>query len=103
MTAMMVRVLNRPIKPIQLRFHKLFGCQFECIVPPSAPVEGLVTDADSGKPIPGVRIFNEVNHPGAYLSTTTDARGHYRIEGLETGSFYEVTIRVSDLPYFGKT
>ncbi len=56
--ATMVTVLTRPIKPVDLRFRKLFGSQFECVTPPSVPVEGFVIDEDSGKPIPGCRFVN---------------------------------------------
>ncbi len=104
MTTSIAWVLTRPIKPIQLRFHNLVGSQFERVISPSVPVEGFVTDADTGKPIPGARILqfsvNGVSGPWSYLSTTTDSRGHYRLEGLETESSNEVSVRVSDLPYF---
>jgi hypothetical protein len=104
LTATIAHVLTRSIKPIQLRFHDVFGSQFERAIPPSVPVEGLITDEETGKPIPGARILqfsvNNINGLWAYLSATTDAHGHYRIEGLDTGSINEFTILISDLPYF---
>jgi beta-lactamase regulating signal transducer with metallopeptidase domain len=107
MTTAIAWVLTRPIKPIELRFGKLLGSPFERVIPPSAPVEGLVTDADTGKPIPGARVrqfsVNNVQGPWAYLSATTDARGHYRIEGVETESFNDVSVSVPDSPYFSRS
>jgi hypothetical protein len=41
-------------------------------------VEGTVTDADTGLPLPGVDV-------GVGAGTTTDAAGHYRVEGLGLG------------------
>jgi beta-lactamase regulating signal transducer with metallopeptidase domain len=103
-TATIAWVLTRPIKPIPLRFHEIFGSQFERVIPPSVPVEGFVTDEQTGKPISGVRILqfavNNINGLWAYLSATTDARGHYRIEGLDTGATNEFSILISNLPYF---
>ena len=105
-TTILAYVLTRPMKPIQFKYFEIFGSQFERIVPPSVPVEGLVTDEETGKPIPRVRIFptavsrdTVVQDFGAYVSATTDERGHYRLEGLETVTTNEVGVSVADLPY----
>ncbi len=47
--------------------------------------------------------MNNVQGLWACLSATSDSRGHYRIEGLDTGSFNDLAVSVSDLPYFART
>jgi beta-lactamase regulating signal transducer with metallopeptidase domain len=105
-TTILAYVLTRPMKPIQFKYFEIFGSQFERIVPPSVPVEGFVTDEETGKPIPRAQIFptavwrdTVVQGFGAYVSAVTDARGHYRLEGLETVTTNEVGASVLDLPY----
>jgi beta-lactamase regulating signal transducer with metallopeptidase domain len=105
-TTILAYVLTRPMKPIQFKYFEIFGSQFERIVPPSVPVEGFVTDEETGKPIPRAQIFptavwrdTVVQGFGAYVSAVTDARGHYRLEGLETVTTNEVAVSVLDLPY----
>lgn len=105
-TTILAYVLTRPMKPIQFKYFEIFGSQFERIVPPSVPIEGFVTDEETGKPIPRARIFptavwrdTVVQDFGAYVSATTDERGHYRLEGLETVTTNVVGVSVPDLPY----
>ncbi len=85
LTATIAHVLTRPIKPIQLRFHDVFGSQFERAIPPSVPVEGFVTDEETGKPIPGrgsfsspsitSTAFGPICRPRRMLTDTIGSRG----------------------------
>src|SRR5262249_6418421 len=49
-------------------------------------IHGVVTDADSGKPLPGVRVgrFNQ--------SAKTDAEGRYQIHGVHKAESYTIEI-----------
>ncbi len=49
-------------------------------------VAGVVTDA-SGKPIPGVTVFNQGDAP-ARLATSTDSAGHFQLSGLYDGPVF---------------
>jgi beta-lactamase regulating signal transducer with metallopeptidase domain len=103
-------VLTRPIKPLSFRYREISGSQFERVVAPSVPVEGVVADEETGKPIPGAVILHTAvsqgngilgDDPsiGLLLSRTTDARGHYRLEGLGTSVTNYFQIMVPALPY----
>jgi RNA polymerase sigma factor (sigma-70 family) len=48
------------------------------------PIHGVVTDADSGKPVPGVRVRC------ANQLAKTDAQGRYRIHGVARGKSYTI-------------
>jgi hypothetical protein len=107
-TANRARIVTRPIKSIPFQWHEISGSQFQIVAQPSVPVEGLVTDIDSGKPIPGALILPQsvarergpVEGLGAPVSAATDSQGHYRLEGLETNNFNYLSVVVPDLPYF---
>lgn len=51
------------------------------IPPPVASLYGVVTDADTGVPISGVKVTIDG------LSTYTNASGEYGFEGLEPGAY----------------
>lgn len=73
------------------------GRDFTYAVGPSVPVEGVVTDYDTGDPVAGVlvhvdRLFKEgsVNHEQLLLDThhmraVTDRQGRFRITGMPPG------------------
>ncbi len=109
-TTIEASILTRPIKSIPFKHREISGSQFERVAPPSVPVEGVVADEETGKPVPGARIIPTAVERGngllantlrlaALLSRTSDAQGHYRLEGLETGTTNYYKIVVPDLPY----
>ena len=62
---------------------------------PTQPIEGIIRDKDTGRPIAGVKlrgmVFEENSHvlaPG--VEATTDARGHYRLAGLPRAPAYRL-------------
>jgi RNA polymerase sigma factor (sigma-70 family) len=87
------RVLTRPIPAIHepaiknvpgsrgVTYH---GSVFDHAAAPTRPIEGVVRDKDTGKPLAGVTIQNETFGPGKgiQLSAVTDQDGRYRITGL---------------------
>ncbi|QDT73300.1 M56 family metallopeptidase [Lacipirellula limnantheis] len=89
------------------------GRDFTYAVGPSVPVEGIVTDYDTGKPVAGVlvyveRLFKEgsVNPERLRLDThhmraVTDEQGRFRITGMPPGEGHVVEfIPPRSEPYF---
>jgi beta-lactamase regulating signal transducer with metallopeptidase domain/protocatechuate 3,4-dioxygenase beta subunit len=71
----------------------VYPCDFTRVAGPSVPVEGHVTDARSQRPLSGIGV-NAARIPSSpftddvaarLITATTDARGHYRLEGLPLG------------------
>jgi hypothetical protein len=66
------------------------GARFDHVAAPSAPVVGVVKDADSGKPIAGA-VVESYELAGSNMSgstrlrTVTDAEGRYRLAGMPRG------------------
>jgi hypothetical protein len=61
-----------------------------------ASIAGRVTEADSGKPAPGVEILSQGDL--APNSVRTDANGEYKLAGLTPGT-YRITLNLRDTPY----
>lgn len=94
--------------------HRVYASEFRYAAAPTSVVEGVVRDLDSGRPLAGVvvradasdrRSFPKLGHPwfdwtGAFMRTTTNADGRYRLSGLPAQD--PVTLRADpndDLPY----
>jgi RNA polymerase sigma factor (sigma-70 family) len=66
----------------------IYAASFEHVVGPTRPIEGFVTDRDSGKPLAGVMVCGEwtaANPIAGSIQVITDAQGHYRLVGLPRG------------------
>jgi beta-lactamase regulating signal transducer with metallopeptidase domain len=71
-------------------WHKQWGIKpvaprFSHVLEPARPVEGVVTDRDTGRPIAGVAIEMAVSRAPEWrfrFRTTTDAQGRYRVVGV---------------------
>jgi RNA polymerase sigma factor (sigma-70 family) len=116
-----VCVLTRSGKPIEVVSHKgnreygegdtsttYYGADFRFVAAPCQPVVGIVRDADTKKPIPGVtvRSHSQLIGPSSYRSvdpavrTTADADGRYRLLGLPAGKGYSIAVMPGkDQPY----
>jgi RNA polymerase sigma factor (sigma-70 family) len=69
--------------------------RFDYAAEPTQPIEGVVRDKDTGRPIAGAKlrgmVFEEhslVRAPG--IEATTDAQGHYRLTGLPKAPAYRL-------------
>ena len=89
-------LLTRPIQPIRKQSMEISGSQFERALSPGVTIEGDITDEETGKPIPGVRLRSI----SSYGMRTTDARGHYRFEGIDPAYGLNCNVRVPGQPYF---
>src|SRR5262249_57580742 len=72
-----------------------YGARFDHVAAPARPVVGTVRDKDTGAPIPGVHITGMPNIPNSMIPTpgveaTTDAQGHYQVDGLTTSGGVKV-------------
>jgi RNA polymerase sigma factor (sigma-70 family) len=74
----------------------VFGCKSDIVVGPCIPVEGVVTDLDTGKPIAGATVFNKLDVPLGWVpqrvETTTDGQGRYRLDGRPNRTGQRVTV-----------
>jgi beta-lactamase regulating signal transducer with metallopeptidase domain/protocatechuate 3,4-dioxygenase beta subunit len=88
-------VIKVPLDDRNRKFGEetFYPSDFTRVAGPSVPVEGQVTDARSQRPLAGIGV-NAARVPSSpffdslaarLVSATTDARGHYRLEGLPLG------------------
>ena len=78
-----------------LSYHPTFDSPTpEIVLEAEKPIRGTVTDADSGKPLAGIRLRLtqgwRLRLPE--LSATTDANGHYEIHGAKKAASYELRV-----------
>ena len=80
----------QPEPPAPLR---VFGSTFRFAVEPSRPIEGVVRDRATGRPLAGVRVTSprisdkSLDRSGG-VGSTTDAQGRFALDGLPKGPSY---------------
>jgi len=82
----------------------IYGAGFEHVAGPTRPIEGVVRDQDTGKPLAGVMVGGERALGNPYLSvqSITDSQGKYRLVGLPRGKEgYVLAVPPCDFPVFG--
>ncbi len=82
----------------------VYGVQFEHVAAPTRPIEGVVRDADTGRPLGGIMVHGDQNLGGfyEYVECISDAQGRYRLVGLPRGQEGSiVAIPPCDFPYYG--
>ncbi len=83
--------------------------RFEYAAAPGKPIEGVVVDRDSGRPLAGIAlraaVFDESSLiPADGVQATTDAQGHYRLDGLPPAPAYRIFAEpAAGMPYPGAT
>ena len=90
-----IRTADRGRGEPSLTFH---AGRFEHVAGPSRPVEGVVTDQDTGAPLPGLKVegmvFDEdssIAAPG--VGATTGPDGGYRLLGLGQSTRYRLFLK----------
>jgi protocatechuate 3,4-dioxygenase beta subunit len=77
----------------------VYGAKFDYTIEPGRVIEGTVRDADTHEPMAGVTVA-----PSQWTKlaqSVTDAKGHYRIEGLRRKGVFKITaIPRDDQCYF---
>ncbi len=85
-----------------------YGATCTITVEPTRPIEGFVRDAETKQPIPGAivtaaALSGSTLHIEGFISTETDAQGHYRLIGLpkEGAAGHKLAVYAPlDRPYF---
>ena len=84
----------------------IYGATFVHVAGPTRPIEGVVRDVDSGRPLAGIMVRGEhrlESDSGVYVHAVTDAQGHYRLIGLPQGQEGHVlAVPPCDFPYYGR-
>ncbi len=67
----------------------IYGATFEHVAAPTRPIEGVVLDLDTGKPLAGILVHSDrtmTNRGGEWrVQAITNDQGHYRLVGLPRG------------------
>jgi hypothetical protein len=91
-----VRVPQHPNAFSLFADQPIHGCKSDIAVGAGTPVEGVVKDLDTGKPIVGATVYNALNLPFGMgrqmIETTTDGQGRYRLSGRPTQTPNRVTV-----------
>ncbi|MBO0698637.1 MAG: carboxypeptidase regulatory-like domain-containing protein, partial [Zavarzinella sp.] len=91
-----VRVPQHPNTFSLFADQPVYGAKSDIAVAPCTPVEGVVKDLDTGKPIAGATVFNLLNSPYGMprerVETKTDGQGRYRLDGRPNRTGYRVTV-----------
>jgi RNA polymerase sigma factor (sigma-70 family) len=114
-----IMAMTRPVETIRLALkqpritYTYYGARFDFVPVPTRPIEGVVRDKETGKPLAGVTIQGQLlaDDDGLYrvdvVRTTTDQKGRYRLVGLPKGEGNIILARPcgsmakpGDLPYF---
>jgi protocatechuate 3,4-dioxygenase beta subunit len=109
-----LQVVTRDIEPISarplgwlgIRSGTYYGREFEYVADPTQPIDGTVTDLDTGEPLVDVEVRLSRFAGGGgrqenFLTTRTDARGRYRLIGVPPGGGHRIEVMPDiDVPYF---
>jgi RNA polymerase sigma factor (sigma-70 family) len=91
-----------PVDKPETTRRPFYRVPFDHVMTPEQPLEGRVTDKETGKPIPGVRVSTWT--PGFELfQVLTDKDGRYRVGGLPPGSHGFDFEPGPDTPYHRRT
>lgn len=101
-----ISLISREMQPINAsifigsRTRVTYGAKFTYSAEPSQPIEGTVTDVDTGEPIPDVTIETD-HYDAGHVSSVTDENGRYRLDGLPKKQRHALRITPpSDVAYF---
>ena len=78
--------------------QRSYGARFDLVAAPARAGVGTVRDADTGRPLAGVRLV--ATRPGLRREVVTDERGQFRLDGLVKGPNRIRVVPPPDLPYF---
>jgi RNA polymerase sigma factor (sigma-70 family) len=86
--------VHQGLAPSQVVFH---ARRFDYAAAPGKPIEGVVRDKDTGRPLAGISLQAAVYDEHSVIPTpgveaTTDALGHYRLAGLPRAPAYRLFV-----------
>jgi RNA polymerase sigma factor (sigma-70 family) len=82
----------------------IYGATFEHAAGPTRPIEGIVRDMDTKRPLAGIMVHGErsLGNPIRYVQAITDAQGHYRLVGSPRGrEGYVLAVAPVDFEVYG--
>lgn len=105
-----IDVATRRMEPIPARgfrnqhgpgFRSIYGADFTFTAAPSRPIEGVLKDAETGRPLVGTEVrsnrFAGSDFVGTEtLKTRTDAQGRFRLSGMPKGQGNRILIVPDD-------
>jgi RNA polymerase sigma factor (sigma-70 family) len=115
-----VMVRTRPGPTLRVPFYKeegsypsdqtkriiIYGADFDHVGGATRPIEGVVRDLDTGRPLAGIMVRAEHELPTRlieYVYAITDAQGRYRLIGLPQGrEGHVLAVPPCDFPYHGR-
>ncbi len=86
-----LNVITRQIAPVAFRSSWIYGADFTFTAVPTRPVQGILRDAKTRRPLAGFEIRADPGVPQfiwqarVRFRTATDAGGRFRLLGLPTG------------------
>jgi beta-lactamase regulating signal transducer with metallopeptidase domain/protocatechuate 3,4-dioxygenase beta subunit len=112
----LLQVVTRPMPKTEIKLRSngggsgngpniFYGSQFEFVAAPGLPVEGTVTDEETGAPIAGVLVASDwlrvpsTISPRGVISAVSDAKGRYKLEGMPLDDVNTLKAFATDLPY----
>ena len=92
-----VQTINRQPTSMMTAPAIIHARRFEQAVAPTKPIEGVIRDKDSGRPVGGLTLHAVVFDAGSFITyqgikATTDAQGRYRLSGLPKAAAYRLSI-----------
>jgi beta-lactamase regulating signal transducer with metallopeptidase domain len=88
-----------PGTPVLPRPDRVYGAEFGHVAPPSRLIVGTLRDADSGKPIAGVKVQSRGLYSSMHVPKT-DVEGRFELMGHPKAPQYELLAVPDGLPYF---
>ena len=102
----LISVVTREMDPIGAsafiggRTRMTYGARFVYSAEPSQPIVGVVTDAQTAKPIPNT-LIKTTHYDAAHADAVTDAEGRYRLTGLPKKKAHDLlVVPPATEPYF---
>ena len=97
--------LKRDRTNFEFLIDRLYGADFTYMASPGRPIEGIVCDSETRRPLAGVEVRATLRDTQTRieldLASLTDEKGHYRLVSLPIGEGNGLFLTPSDaLPYF---
>jgi RNA polymerase sigma factor (sigma-70 family) len=86
------------VEGLQKGYYGTYAATFDFLMKPSKPIVGTVRDRRTGEPLPGITVGS---FRWVHLTTKTDEKGRYRIDGAPKDDQY--TVSAGGMPYFNST
>ncbi|HEX5443656.1 MAG TPA: M56 family metallopeptidase, partial [Pirellulales bacterium] len=91
----------------RFRVQTCFGRRFELTAEPEQPIAGVIRDADTGEPLPGVEVrlyqyAESLLMVEGFISAVTDKQGRYTLRGTAKPSHPERSTRLRVVPAAGQ-